>query len=228
MLEMNGYGMLLMQGTATTLSLALLSASVAVTLGLAGALMRVYGRPPFAFLVAVYTTVIRGIPDLALLLLIFYSLQGWVSKLAAEIGWARAVIDPFSAGVMTLGFIYGASFVETFRGALIALPAGQVEAARAIGLKNRRIFTRIIFPQMLTIALPGVTNNWLVLMKSTALVSIIGLQELVTYGGQAGSATQRPFFFMLTVGGIFLSITAVSKFLLDWASHKFDPSARAT
>lgn len=226
MIQMQGYGMLLMHGTITTLSLALFSASVAIALGLSGALIRVYGRAPLSFLVSIYTTVIRGIPDLALMLLIFYSLQGWISKLAAVMGWSGIVIDPFAAGVMTLGFIYGASFAETFRGALIALPAGQIEAARAIGLKNRRIFTRIIFPQMLTIALPGFTNNWLVLLKSTALVSIIGLQELVTYAGQAGSATQRPFFFMLAVGVIFLSITAVSKFILDWTSHKVDPTAR--
>ncbi len=227
MIEMHGYGALLMQGTVTTLGLALLSASVAVALGLSGALLRVYGLAPFSTLVATYTTVIRGIPDLALMLLIFYSLQGWISSGTAAMGWSNIIIDPFAAGVMTLGFIYGASFAETFRGALIALPSGQIEAARAIGLKNRRIFTRIIFPQMLTIALPGFTNNWLVLLKSTALVSIIGLQELVTFGGQAGSATQKPFFFMLTVGCIFLSITAVSKIILNWVGHRVDPTARA-
>ena len=222
---LHGYEMLLLRGASITLGLALLSAVVAIALGLSGALLRVYAKGIPGRLVMVYTTLIRGIPDLALLLLIYYSLQGWISQIAQKMGWANVVIDPFTAGVITLGFIYGASFTETFRGALIGIAPGQVEAARAMGLKNGRIFSRIILPQMLTLAVPGITNNWLVLLKSTALVSIIGLQELVTYGSQAAQATQQPFLFMLLVGAIFLCITAISRLSLNWLSRKIDPSS---
>lgn len=228
MVDLQGFGMLLLRGSMTTLTLALFALFVAIALGLGAALLRVYGHSTLAHIVTVYTTVIRGIPDLALMLLIFYSLQGWVSELAIRMHWPGVVIDPFSAGVMTLGFIYGASFAETFRGALIAIPTGQIEAARAMGLRPKRILVRIIFPQMLTLALPGITNNWLVLLKSTALVSVIGLQDLVTFGGQAGRATQRPFFFMLMVGLIFLLITAVSKLGLDHFGHRINPAGRTT
>ncbi len=222
---LQGYEMLLLRGASTTIGLALLSAVVAIALGLSGALLRVYTKGIPGRMVTVYTTVIRGIPDLALMLLIYYSLQGWLSKISQTLGWTPVIIDPFSAGVITLGFIYGASFTETFRGALISIAPGQVEAARAMGLKKWRIFTRIILPQMLTLAVPGITNNWLVLLKSTALVSIIGLQELVTYGSQAAQATQQPFFFMLLVGGIFLCITAVSRLSLTWLNRRIDPSS---
>lgn len=226
-MDLQGYGSLLLRGTVTTMSLALLSVLLAIALGMVLALVRVYGRTPLAQAVRAYTTVVRGIPDLALMLLIFYSLQGWLSSLASNMGWAGVVIDPFTAGALTLGFIYGASFTETFRGALLAIAPGQVEAARAMGLRPSRTFRRIIFPQMFSLALPGLTNNWLVLLKSTALVSVIGLQDLVTFGGQAGRATQRPFFFMVTVAAIFLAITAWSQWSLHRLQRWVDPRAEA-
>ena len=105
---LHGYEMLLLRGASITLGLALLSAVVAIALGLSGALLRVYAKGIPGRLVMVYTTLIRGIPDLALLLLIYYSLQGWISQIAQKMGWANVVIDPFTAGVITLGFIYGA------------------------------------------------------------------------------------------------------------------------
>ena len=81
-----------------------------------------------------YTTLIRGVPDLLLMLLMFYGVQTGLSRLTHELGWAYIEIDPFSAGVLTLGFIYGAYFTETFRGALLAVPRGQFQAAKALGM----------------------------------------------------------------------------------------------
>ena len=218
---LHGYEMLLLRGASITLGLALLSAVVAIALGLSGALLRVYAKGIPGRLVMVYTTLIRGIPDLALLLLIYYSLQGWISQIAQKMGWANVVIDPFTAGVITLGFIYGASFTETFRGALIGIAPGQVEAARAMGLKNGRIFSRIILPQMLTLAVPGITNNWLVLIKATALISLIGLQEMTYAAKQASAATRSPFVFFLFTAGLFLVYTSVSLYALRRLNARF-------
>jgi ABC-type arginine transport system permease subunit len=81
--------------------------------------------------------------------------------------------------VLVLGFIYGAYFTETFRGAFLSVPRGQLEAGSAYGMTNWQVFTRIMFPQMMRFALPGIGNNWQVLVKSTALVSIIGLADVV-------------------------------------------------
>ena len=135
-----------------------------------------------------YTTVIRGVPDLVVMLLVFYGGTIGINHLL-EMSGSKATLDinPFVAGVLTLGFIYGAYMTETFRGAILSIPKGQMEAAWAFGMGRTQTFLRITAPQMVRYALPGFTNNWLVLIKSTALVSLIGLKEM-TYGqtGQCG------------------------------------------
>src|SRR3546814_17772708 len=102
-------------------------------------------------------------------------------------------IDPFAAGVLTLGFIYGAYFAETFRGAFLSVPGGQLEAAAAYGMTRSQSFRRILFPQMMRFALPGIDNNWQVLLKATALVYLIGLSDLVKVSPEAGNATFNMF-----------------------------------
>jgi ABC-type arginine transport system permease subunit len=108
-------------------------------------------------------------------------------------------LNAFAAGVLTIGFIFGAYFTETFRGAFQAVPAGQMEAGRAYGMSGWQVFWRILFPQMLRYALPGMGNNWLVLLKSTAIVSMIGLSDMTWLADQAGRSTHQPFTFYLAV-----------------------------
>ncbi|SIT39824.1 membrane hypothetical protein [Paraburkholderia ribeironis] len=117
-------------------------------------------------------------------------------------------------GVLTLGFIYGAYFTETFRGAFLSVPRGQFEAGFAYGMSGWRVFHRIMFPQMMRFALPGVGNNWQVLLKATALVSIIGLADVVRASQDAGKSTQAFFFFTVVAGAIYLAITTVSNLVL--------------
>jgi arginine/ornithine transport system permease protein len=153
---------------------------------------------------------IRGVPDLVLMLLVFFGGQIAVNALLQRFGMAYVDIDPFVAGVATLGFIFGAYFTETFRGAIIAVPRGQIEAGRAFGLTRAQVFRRITGPQMLRFAIPSFTNNWLVLVKSTALVSVIGLNDMMQKAGQAAGATRQPFTFYLAVGVLYLGITTLS------------------
>jgi arginine/ornithine transport system permease protein len=144
--------------------------------------------------------VIRGIPDLVLMLLIFFGGQVAVNALSDWL-YARYDIDiffninEFFAGVITIGFIFGAYMAETFRGAFLAVERGQIEAGHAYGLSSWQIFRRILFPQMMRHALPGLGNNWLVLLKTTALVSVIGLVDMVRVAKEAAAAEQTPLPF---------------------------------
>ena len=107
------------------------------------------------------------------------------------LGWDQIDIDPFLAGILVLGFIYGAYFTETFRGAFLSVPRGQLEAGAAYGMTPWQTFSRIMFPQMMRFALPGIGNNWQVMVKATALVSIIGLADVVKASQDAGKGTLR-------------------------------------
>ncbi|MET0207772.1 MAG: ABC transporter permease subunit [Burkholderiaceae bacterium] len=204
----------LLEGAALTLAVALASLALALLLGLAGAAAKLSRSAFWRRAASVYTTVIRGVPDLVLMLLIFFGGQIAVNALLQGLGLEPVDIDPFAAGVATLGVIFGAYFTETFRGAIIAVPPGQIEAGRAFGMSGWLVFRRITAPQMLRFAIPSFTNNWLVLVKSTALVSVIGLNDMMQKAGQAAGATREPFTFYLAVGALYLAVTSVSVLLL--------------
>jgi arginine/ornithine transport system permease protein len=211
----------LLEGAMLTLSLALLSLTVAMTLGLIGCFAKLSRSRWLRWPAQWYTTVVRGIPDLVLVLLVFYGGQVMVNDLVARLGSDSYVdVDPFVAGVLTIGFIFGAYLTEAFRGAYLAVPPGQREAGMAYGMSAWQVIWRIQLPQMLRHALPGVSNNWLVLVKSTAIVSVIGLDDLMKRGGDAAGATKEPFVFFLAVGLIYLLFTSVSEFFFAWAQKK--------
>jgi arginine/ornithine transport system permease protein len=200
-----------LQGALLTVGVSLGALAVAVILGLAGAAAKLSGRPLLVALGSVYTTIIRGIPDLVLMLLVFYGGTIGLNTLLEKMGSEATIdIEPFAAGVITIGFIYGAYMTETFRGAILSIPKGQMEAAWAFGMGRPQTFLRITLPQMVRYALPGFINNWLVLIKSTALVSLIGLQEMTYLAKQASAATRSPFIFFLFTGALFLIYTWIS------------------
>lgn len=218
---LHGFLPSLLEGATVTLAVALSSLAVAVLLGLAGALAKLSRSRIAQALAATYTTLIRGVPDLLLMLLIFYGGQLAVNTVAPMLGHDDYIdIDPFIAGVLTIGFIFGAYLTEAFRGAFLAVPPGQREAGLAYGMSPRQVLWRITLPQMLRHALPGVSNNWLVLIKSTAIVSVIGLSDLMTRGQQAAGTTREPFSFYLAVALIYLVFTSVSELGFAWANKK--------
>lgn len=224
--SLKGFGPLLLEGTWMTIKLSLLSLLVSIVLGLIGASAKLSANSFLRMLAQVYTTLIRGVPDLVLMLLIFYSLQTWLSQLTDAMEWDYIEIDPFSAGVITLGFIYGAYFTETFRGAILSVPRGQVEAATAYGLSRAQRFRFVVFPQMMRFALPGIGNNWQVMLKATALVSIIGLADLVKAAQDAGKSTYQLFYFLVLAALIYLMITSASNFALRWAERRYAAGSR--
>ena len=221
-----GYGPIIFAGTVQTVKLAILSLAFAFVLGLLGAAAKLSKNRITQGAGTVYTTLIRGVPDLVLMLLLFYSIQIWLNHLTDAMGMDQIDIDPFVAGVITLGFIYGAYFTETFRGAFLAVPRGQIEAGFAYGMSSTRVFTRILFPQMMRFALPGIGNNWQVLVKATALVSIIGLADVVKASQDAGKSTFNMFFFILIAALIYLVITSASNLVLMALEKRYSIGVR--
>ncbi|HAJ13637.1 MAG: ABC transporter permease [Hydrogenophaga sp.] len=224
---MSGYYASILQGALLTVGVSLAALAVAVLLGLVGAAAKLSGRPLLAALATAYTTVVRGVPELVLMLLIFYGGTIGLNHLL-ELAGSKATVDinPFAAGVLTIGFIYGAYMTETFRGAILAIPKGQSEAAWAFGMGRLRTFMRITLPQMVRYALPGFTNNWLVLIKTTALVSLIGLHEMTYLAKQASAATREPFTFYLFAAGLFLLYTSVLLLALRWLERRYSLGVR--
>jgi arginine/ornithine transport system permease protein len=224
---MNAYYAAILQGSALTVGVSLSALLVATVLGLVGAAAKLSGRPVLVALATFYTTIIRGVPELVLMLLIFYGGTIGLNHVLELMGSEETVdINPFFAGVLTIGFIYGAFMTETFRGAILAIPKGQAEAAWAFGMSRSQTFLRITAPQMVRYALPGFTNNWLVLIKATALVSLIGLQEMTYLAKQASAATRSPFEFFLFTAGLFLVYTTVSLFVLRKINARFSQGTK--
>ncbi|QHE86161.1 ABC transporter permease [Hydrogenophaga sp. BPS33] len=219
---MSGYFVSILQGALLTVGVSLAALVVAILLGLLGAVAKLSGRPLLVVPATVYTTLVRGVPELVLMLLIFYGGTIGLNHLLAALGSKSSVdINPFLAGTLTIGFIYGAYMTETFRGAILSIPKGQMEAAWAFGMGPVRTFLRITAPQMVRYALPGFTNNWLVLIKATALVSLIGLKEMTYLSKQASAATREPFTFFLFAAALFLVYTSVSLWALRRLERRF-------
>jgi len=226
MFDLQGYFPMILEGMVLTIEVALLSLLIAVILGLVGAMAKLSKSRIARSGANVYTTLIRGIPDLVLMTIIFYGGQIQLNNIGDFLGWDYIDISPFVAGTLTIGFIFGAYMTETFRGGILAVSKGEIEAAHAFGMKRWQVFMRIILPLMIRHALPGFGNNWMVLAKTTALVSVIGLHDMVYNAGLAAGATRQPFTFYLVVAMLFLVITGFSDFGLRWANRRFSVGVR--
>ena len=212
---MSEYYFSILQGALLTVAVSLASLFLSTLLGLLGATAKLSGNKALVWISTLYTTVVRGIPELVLMLLIFYGAAIGINTFLESIGSEMTLdLNPFIAGVGTLGFIYGAYMTETFRGAILSIPRGQMEAAWAFGMGSTQTFVRITLPQMVRYALPGFTNNWLVLIKATALVSLIGLHDMTYLAKQASAATREPFIFLLFAAGLYLVFTSISLWAL--------------
>ena len=219
---MSDYYLAILQGSLLTVGVSLASLAVATLLGLLGAAAKLSGSRPLVWLAQLYTTVVRGVPELLMMLLIFYGGALGLNHLLELWGNQEGVdLDPFVAGVLTIGFIYGAYMTETFRGAILAIPRGQMEAAWAFGMGRLQTFVRITLPQMVRYALPSFTNNWLVLIKATALVSLIGLHDMTYLAKQSSAAVREPFAFFLFAAALYLVFTSLSLWALRAVSRRY-------
>ena len=217
---------LILKGMLLTVELALLSLLIAFVLGMIGALAKLSKSRIARSAAGIYTTLIRGTPELVTMTLIFFGGQILVNNIGEKLGLEYIDVSPFIAGVITIGFIYGAYMTETFRGGILAVSRGEIEAGYAFGMTPIQVFLRITFPAMVRHALPGFGNNWLVLVKATALVSVIGLPDMVYNAGLAGGSTRKPFTFFCVVAFLFLIITGISDVGLRWLDKRYSVGVR--
>jgi len=221
------YFPLLMKGTGITIAVAIASVLLSVLMGLLGAWGKLSKNKTAQKVANTYTTLIRGIPDLVLMLLLFFGGQQLLNDLGDFTGfWGYIEINAFVAGVLVIGFIYGAYMTETFRGSYLSIPRGEIEAGVAFGMSKMTLFARVIWPQLVRYAIPSFTNNWLVLLKGTALVSVLGLNDLVREAFVGGRSTRELFTFFFVALFIYLILTAVSEFGLNRLEKKYSVGIR--
>jgi len=211
-----GWGDELARGLALTVQISICSYFVGFLLGLAGAGAKLSQHRWANVAGDLYTTLIRALPELLLILLIYYAGTPALVKLLVFTGMASEdlQISPFAAAVIALGFIYGAYLTDVLRGAIQAIPKGQIEAARAYGMHAPLRFRRIVFPQMIRFAIPGMGNQWLNITKDSALISVIGAFEIAKQANIAASGTKEYLFFYSVAALIFLCLTIVSMIVL--------------
>lgn len=208
--DLHGFGPALLAGTWMTIQLALASLALGLVLGLLGALAKTSPYGTLRWIGGTYSTIVRGVPELLWVLLIYFGTINLIRGLGELFGIANLALSPFAAGTIALGLCFGAYATEVFRGALLAIPKGHREAGLALGLGKRRIFLRLILPQMWRLALPGLGNLFMILMKDTALVSVIGLEEIMRRSQIAVTASKEPFTFFLVAAFIYLCLTIVA------------------
>jgi arginine/ornithine transport system permease protein len=216
-----GYLPAILGGLGVTLSVAGASLLVACVFGLLGALAKLSASRAACFVAQAYTTVIRGLPDLVLMLGVYFGGQFALNAITEALGWPTIDVPPFAAGVLTIGFVFGAYLTETFRGAILAIPKGQTEAAMALGLNRSQVLAGVVLPQMVRHAIPGFANNWLVMVKATALVSIIGLDDMLQRAQLAATSARQPFTFFMLAAALYLLITTLSIALLSQLEKRF-------
>ena len=209
-IDLHGFGPALAAGTLMTVKLALSALCLGLVLGLLGALAKTSPYKPLRWVGGTYSTIVRGVPELLWVLFIYFGSVALMGKLGDLLGIPGLELSAFAAGVIALGLCFGAYATEVFRGALLAIPKGHREAGMALGLSKGRIFSRLVLPQMWRIALPGLGNLFMILMKDTALVSVIGLEEIMRQSQNGVTTTKEPFTFYMVAAMIYLGLTILA------------------
>lgn len=198
----------MLQGALVTIEMAVAAYAIGLVLGLLGATAKLSGVAPLRGVATAYTTLVRAVPELLLIIILYYAGQ---QALNALLKWLEVQgtydISGFAAAIAVLAVVEGAYLTEIFRGAIVAIPRGHIEAADAFGMSRVQRFRRIILPEMLPNALGGMSNIWLILVKDTALVSVVGFQELFFTTQQAAASTRSYFLFYAAAGAIYLVMT---------------------
>lgn len=200
-----GWGWALLQGAANTISVALATLPFGLALGLIIALWKRSDSVMLRALATIYTTVFRGVPELLTLYIIYFGIQVLVQQI-----WTGFSIPPFVAGMVALGLVLAAFSSEVWVGALNSIQKGQREAASALGLSKAQAFRLVVFPQLIRVALPGLGNNWMVLLKETSLISVITLQDIMFIATRANVVTKEPFLFFGTAMLLYFFFSLVS------------------
>lgn len=216
-----GWGGVLLKGLAMSMIVAVGGYLVGLMIGVGGAFGKLYGGPVLRDLLDTYTTVIRAIPELVLIVLLFYAGSDVVNRVLVFFGARPMDINGLVAGILVIGVVQGAYSTEVLRGAIKAIHPGQIEAGRAYGMGPGLLLRRVTLPAMMPYAIPGLSNLWLIATKDTALLAVVGFTELTLATRQAGGATKAYFLFFSAAGVLYLMVTLLSnvgiKMIERWA-----------
>ena len=207
----DGWTKPLLTGLGVTMACACIGYVLGVVLGLGVAFAKLGQNRWLGAAATLYTTLLRGVPPLLVIFLLFFGTNGALMWVARGFGYAGYIeVDAFTVGVMAVALVSAAYSSEVFRGAHAAIPAGQFEAYTALGLRPLAGLWTVIIPQMFRLALPGLGNVWIMAIKETTLLSVISLAELMRVVGVAGRTTGQPFIFYGVAALIYLVLVAIS------------------
>ncbi|MGF1909527.1 arginine ABC transporter permease ArtQ [Vibrio kasasachensis] len=216
-MALTGYSLSLVQASWMTVQLACASLMVGLVLAVIFATGEMSRRIAFKWPTTAFVTVVRGLPELLVVLFIYFGSTQVLFLITGEF----IEISPFISGVIALSLIFASYASQTIRGALKAVNRGQREAASALGMNRAHAFFKIILPQAVRHALPGLTNQWLVLLKDTALVSLIGVTDLLKQAQLTSASTHEAFTWYATAAAIYLVITLITQYVVKIIDNKF-------
>lgn len=218
----SGFGDEILLGAWLTLQLAVSSLVFGLLLGLLAAAAKLSKFRVARFMANVYTEVIRGVPEMLVVLVVFFGASAALQKIMGLFGYEEYIeVNAFIAGTTALGLVFGAFASEVLRGGFLAVPGGQIEAGIACGMTPWQVFNRIRLPQMWRFAIPGLGNLWMVLLKDTSLISVIALDELLRWSKVAAETTKQPFTFYMVAAAIYLVLAIIS----DLGRYKLEARA---
>jgi len=200
-------------GVFITVSLALATLPLGLVIGFLVALAKQSSESSLRLAGNIYTTIFRGLPELLTLFLVYYGAQIGIQRIVQLVSPSTTVeVNSFVAGMVALGVVFSSYASEVLLSAFRAIAQGQYEAGFAIGLTRFQTMRLVILPQLVRIALPGLGNLWLILLKDTALVSVIGLSDTLRQSNIASRVTKEPFLFFSVACLIYLVLAIISSF----------------
>jgi polar amino acid transport system permease protein len=215
-----GWGGTLLWGFWNSIQVAVGGFGFGLLLGVGGALGKLHGGPITRDLLGCYTTVVRAVPELVLIVLLYYAGGDLLNRFLALFGAGPVNVSGLAAGIFVIAVVQSAYATEVLRGAILAVPAGQIEAARAFGMPPLLLLRRVTLPAMLPHAIPGLSNLWLITTKDTALLAVVGFAELTLVTRQAAGATKQYFLFFCAAGVLYLALTLGSNLLTGWIERR--------
>jgi len=216
-----GWGLALLEGAGTTLLVSIAGLVICAGLGSLVAWGRLSGARIAGGVGEAYAALFRGLPELLVIYFVYFGSSSLLTSLSHAAGYEGFLgVPPFFAGALAVGVISGAYQAEVFRGAYLAIQRGELEAARAVGMGRMLMFRRIIAPQVLRFAIPGLGNLWQVALKDSSLISVTGLTELMRTSQVAAGSTHKPFVFYVAGGLLYLAMTAVSDRVFEKAEAR--------
>lgn len=216
-----GWGGVLLAGALSTVEISFGAYLIGISIGLFGAFGKLKGGRSVFFFLDLYTTTVRAVPELILIVGLYYAGTDGINSILIALGLPVLEINGFVAAVAVLGIVQGAYATEILRGAILAIPTGQIEAAKAFGMRPLVRFRRVIFPTLMPNALPGLSNLWMSVTKDSALIAVVGYQELTLAARVSAGTTKHYFLFYMAAALLYLLITLISNIIFSALESRF-------